>query len=295
MRRNLLVLLVAVFTAITSISVVQARSLDDVVKSGYLEVAVYRDFPPYSYLDEQQQAAGIDVELGTLIAAGLGVEVRWFWLTAGETAEDDLRNAVWKGHYLDRRVADLMMRVPYDREFSYAIDGYGAAKNDQVVMFAPYQQEQWVLARDLDKVGNIRNLAIFQYQKVGVELDSLPDFYLSGAYGGRLRDNVVHFLSVFLALEALRGGELSAVAGMRGQIEWGLGEFAGDYDIDDDGLGQITKGTWDIGLAVKHTHRQLGYAVEAVVEEALADGRVAQIFKARNLTYRLSSLHQAAD
>ena len=52
----------------------QARSYEDIIKSGYIEVAVYRDFPPYSYLQDGQ-AAGIDIELGKLIAKKLGVPV----------------------------------------------------------------------------------------------------------------------------------------------------------------------------------------------------------------------------
>lgn len=284
-------LLIVALAAISCSFPVQGRSLDDVIESGYIEIAVYRDFAPFSYRDDQDQPAGIDIALGRLIAAELDVEPRWFWLTAGETLEDDLRNAVWKGHYLDRRVADLMLRVPYDREFSHAIDGYGAPKNDNVVMFAPYHREAWVLARDLEKVGTVRNLAIFQYQKIGVELDSLPDFYLSGAYLGRLRENVVHYRNVLLALEGLRAAEVSAVAGMRGQIEWGLSDAAGDYDIDSDGMEQISKQSWDIGMAVKDTHRQLGYAVDAVMEKAREDGRIEALFTQRGLSYQVPGLY----
>jgi len=269
----------------------QARTLDEVTESGYLEIAVYRDFPPYSYLDDKQQPSGIDVELGKFIAAKLNVEAHWFWLTADETLEDDLRNAVWKGHYLDKRVADLMMRVPYDREFSYAIDGYGAPKHDNVVMFGPYHQEQWVLARDLEKVGEVRNLAIFQYQKVGVEIDSLPDIYLSGAYAGRLRNNVLHYPNVFAALDAFDSDDLAAVAGMRSQIEWGLGERASQYDIDDDGLEIFVKRKWDIGLAVKHTNRQLAYAVEAVIEQAVKAEDMRNLFQKQGLGYQIPALY----
>ncbi len=287
MLRFVLLLFIASFS-----TVAHSRTLDEVTASGYIEIAVYRDFPPYSFLDENNQPGGIDIELGKLIASGLGVEVRWFWLTAGETVEDDLRNAVWKGHYLNKRVADLMLRVPYDRKYSYAIDGYGAPKHNMVVMFAPYQQEQWVLARDLDKIGEVRNLAIFQYQKIGVEIDSLPDTFLSGVYQGRLRAQVVHYSDIFQALATLEAGKLSAVAGMRGQIEWGLVEAAKKYDVGDEGLEQLSKKSWDIGMAVKHTHRQLAYAVEAVVEELVRKGRVESVFNRFGLAYELPCLYK---
>jgi ABC-type amino acid transport substrate-binding protein len=270
-----------------------ARTLDDVIASGYIEIAVYSNFPPYSYLDKQQQPTGIDIELGKIIAKKLNVTPRWFWMTAGETVDDDLRNAVWKGHYLNKRVADLMMRVPYDREYSYAIDGYGAAKHEHVVMFAPYHQEQWVFARNLEKVGDVRNLAIFQYQKVGVELDSLPDFFLSGAINGRLRKNVVHYTSVFDALADLESGDISAVAGMRSQLEWGLGGRTDSniIDIDSDGLEQLSKQQWDIGFAVKQTNRQLSHSITLIIEEATSDGQIAALFKQQGLSYQNSSFY----
>ncbi|MBQ0713218.1 MAG: transporter substrate-binding domain-containing protein [Porticoccus sp.] len=281
------------FVAAVSVSVMcTARTLDEVTASGYIEIAVYRDFPPYSYLDDKQHPSGIDIEIGKLIASRLNVEPRWFWLTADETVEDDLRNAVWKGHALNNRlVADLMMRVPYDREFSYAIDGYGALKNENVVMFGPYQQEQWVLARDLSKVKAVRTLAIFQYQKVGVEIDTLPDFYFSGAFLGRLRKNVVHYPDVFAAFAAFESDDLAAVVGMRSQIEWGAGKQAKNYDIDDDGLGELSKPFWDVGLAVGQANRQLAHTIEELIEQAINSGEVMQLFQQQGLSYRVPALY----
>ncbi|MEM6485914.1 MAG: transporter substrate-binding domain-containing protein, partial [Pseudomonadota bacterium] len=52
------------------------RTLDDVLESGFIEIGVYKDFPPYSFENEAGEAAGIDIEVGRLIASGLGVEPR---------------------------------------------------------------------------------------------------------------------------------------------------------------------------------------------------------------------------
>ena len=41
-----------------------------------------------------------------------------------------------------------MMRVPYDREFSYKSNEFGELINEHVVMFGPYQRERWQLAFD---------------------------------------------------------------------------------------------------------------------------------------------------
>jgi len=264
---------------------IEDRTLDDIVESGFIEIGVYRDFAPYSYRDEAGEAQGVDVEVGRVIAEGLGVEPRWFWMTADESLEDDLRNNVWKGSLLDRTVADVMLRVPYDREYAISMDGYGLPKHDNVVMFGPYHAESWVLARDLEQLGDVRNLAIFRFQKVAVETDSLPDMFLSGAFGGQLRKNVIHHLRVSEAIDDLKAGNVSAAAGMRSQIEWNLRDVPGRFDVDDDGLQAIARLSWDIGAAVKHTHRQLAYAIGDVLSAAVQDGRMQAIFEAAGLTY----------
>ncbi len=269
---------------------VDARSFDDVIDSGYIEIAVYKDFPPYSFTDEGE-ASGIDIEIGKIIAAELGVEPRWFWFNADETLDDDLRNAIWKGHYLNRRIADLMMRVPYDPEFSRLIDGYGAVKNDMVVMFGPYHRERWWIARDLAKTGEIRSLANFQYLDIGVEIDTFPDFFLSSVFAGRLRNRVEHYVSVFDATDGLTKGNIAALVGTRSQVEWGLRESA-SADLSDDGLEFMNRRAWDIGLAVRHNFRQLAYSIEEIVFDLYKRGEIQGIFRQYHLTYEAPAAYQ---
>lgn len=271
-------------------STAHAREYDDVIKSQYIEFAVYRDFPPYSFLKDGQPA-GIDIDIGKRIAREMGLEPRWFWLTADETVDDDLRNAVWKGSVIERKVADVMLRVPYDREFSYAQDGYGLPRNDMVVMLAPYHKESWQILRDLNKTGEVRNLAIFQYQPIGVEIDGLPDFFLVGTYQGRLRENVRHYPTVFAALTDFKAGKLSAVAGMRSQLEWGLDSKPKNFDIDNDGLEPLGRKSWDIGIAIKHSYRQLGYAVDAVISDMVTSGEMEAIFSRYGVSYERPSMY----
>ncbi|MCP4487429.1 MAG: ABC transporter substrate-binding protein [Gammaproteobacteria bacterium] len=269
---------------------VDARSFDDVVDSGYIEIAVYRDFPPYSFTGEGE-ASGIDIEIGKMIAAELGVEPRWFWFNADETLDDDLRNAIWKGHYLNRRIADLMMRVPYDPEFSKLIDGYGAVKNDMVVMFGPYHRERWWIARDLAKTGEIRSLANFQYLDIGIEIDTFPDFFLNSVFGGRLRDRVEHYTSIFDASGDLIKGNIAAMVGTRSQLEWGLRELA-SADLSDEGLEFMNRRAWDIGLAVRHNFRQLAYSIEDIILNLYKRGEIQSIFRQHRLTYEVPAAYQ---
>jgi ABC-type amino acid transport substrate-binding protein len=276
---------------LTTANLTSAREYDDVIASKYIEFAVYRDFAPYSFLQDGAPA-GIDVDIGKHIAQELGLEARWLWLTADESVDDDLRNAVWKGSVVDRKKADVMLRVPYDREYSYAHDGYGLPRHDMVVMLAPYHQESWQLVRDLKKTGEVRNLAIFQYQPIGVEIDSLPDFFLVGTYQGRLRENVHHYSTVFGALNDLNASKLSAVAGMRSQLEWGLPNRPSHFDIDDDGLEALGRKTWDIGIAIQENYRQLGYAVEAVISAMIENGDMEKLFSKYRVSYFLPSTYQ---
>lgn len=264
------------------------RSLDDVLASGFIEIAVYRDFPPYSF-EEDGVPKGVDIEVGRLIAQGLGVEPKWFWVTPDENLEADLRNAIWRGSLFDRSVADVMLRVPYDRQYAYAIDGYGLPKHEHVVFLSPYQREGWAIARNLEKTGDTRNLAIFAYEKVGVEIASLPDMILSGAYNGRLRENVVHFSSPYAALDGLRQDTVAAVVAMRSQLDWGLRDTPERFDVDDDGLQVLSVQAWDIGVAVRENHRQMGYAIGDVIDAAITEGAISAIFEQYGLQYRLPS------
>lgn len=295
---RLLVATLALLAALVSaqgVGPIEDRTLDDIVESGFIEIAVYRDFPPYSYQDSAGNPLGLDIEVGKLIAKGLGVEPHWYWVVPDETLEDDLRNAVWKGSLFDGSRADLMLRVPYDRDYAYAIDGYGLPKHEHVVFFGPYHQEGWAIARDLEKTGDVRNLAIFAYEKVGVEIDSLPDTMLLSAFNGRLRENVTHYPKVADALTGLNQGEVAAVVGMRSQIEWGLRGDTRGFDVDTDGLEQLAKLHWDIGAAVKENHRQLSYAVESVLDAAIKSGEMAKVFAELSVTYSRPSVYESEE
>ena len=150
-------------------------ALERVTARGALDVAVYKDFPPFSY-SEKGQVVGIDVDIARALAEHLGVSASIRAVGADENMEDDLRNNVWKGHYLGGGVADLMLHVPYDDEFG--------RRNDRVALVAPYFREQIVVAVPAGRSDISSLMDLFTEQKVGVELDTLADFYLLSAYGG---------------------------------------------------------------------------------------------------------------
>jgi ABC-type amino acid transport substrate-binding protein len=253
-----------------------ALSFDDIIKNGIISIAVYRDFPPFSYRD-QDILKGVDVEIATTIAQKLGVTLNLIEQTADETVDDDLRNAIWKGHFLDHKVADIMLHIPYDKVLG--------KRNNQVVLFSPYFQEDIVVARDREKLGPNANLAIFRYEKIGVELDTLADMYLSGAFGGSIRKNLMHYITAYEATDKLKSKDIAGVMGVRSVIEGGLGKDRTAYDIGKIPTPGLSKDAWLLGLAVKSSYRQLGNEVADIIASMVQDGSMKALFEKYGLTY----------
>ncbi|WP_427901631.1 substrate-binding periplasmic protein [Marinobacter caseinilyticus] len=264
------------------------RTYDAVIASGFLKVGMYQNFPPYSY-EQDGVAKGIDADLGRRIAERLGVEFQPHWIVPDETLGDDLRNNVWKGHYLaKRRLADVMMRVPYDKKFAYMQDSTGEYMNEQVVLFGPYQQEQWQIAYNPAKLDPVSTIAVFRYHPIGVEIDTLPDFYLSSSFNGSIRSQVKHYNNVGAAFDGMLAGDVSAVMGMRAEVDFELAEHPDDGMVPaTNGFPGLTKQVWDVGMAVKHTHRQLGYAIEAIVDELVRGGEMEALFARYGARYSI--------
>ncbi|WP_210397426.1 substrate-binding periplasmic protein [Motiliproteus sediminis] len=292
MNRSYSVTTIVLLLALLVATVAQARSYDDVVASGYLKVAVYDNYPPYSFM-QQGEPRGVDVEIAKALAAGLGVRLELSWMIPDESLDDDLRNYIWKGPVLEREadatmlkrpVADVMMRVPYDREFAYKVDPDGRVMNELVHFFGPYQREQWVLGYHTERMDPFENLAVFQYDRVGVEIDSLPDLYLSGAFRGSLRENVVHFNRFSEAFDAMIDGQVSAVMGQRAEVEWGmrLSSKVASLSVP---LPNLYKPRWDIGMAVRENYRQLAYALGDTVERLVLEGDMAALFDRYGLVF----------
>lgn len=255
-----------------------ALSLDEIMEKGVIRIGVYRDFPPFSYRDAGGELVGIDVDIGREIATRMGVAVTYMELTADENVDDDLRNGVWKGHYLGGGVADVMLHMPVDRELNI--------RNDLVVLFGAYYRDSFLVARDPVKTDGVETLPVFAYEKVAVELDSLPDLYLSGAFGGRLLPGIVRFATPMEAVDALVRGEVAGVMAPASQLEAGLRDHRDRFDIDAMPTPGLMKASWDVGVAVKHTYRALGYAVGDVIDAMEGDGTMERLFSAHGVTWR---------
>lgn len=274
----------------------QVRPFDDMIASGVLKVAVYEDFFPYSY-QQGGEPRGVDIALARKLAESLGVKLELIWAQPGEKLDDDLRNYVWKGHYLrPTLVADVMLRVPYDREFANRRNELGELVNEQVVMFGPYQRERWRVAYDTRRLEEVPSVMVFGYHPIGVEVESVPSFYLSSVFGGRLASKVHHYPGPRQAFEAMRAGEVDAVMAIRGEVE-GLAHQAGDERIHlgDNAYPDMGRQMWDIGMAVHESNRQLAYALEEQLETLIGSGELQKIYEAEGLTYELPELYQSRE
>jgi len=261
---------------VASFSIAYATDLPDMKEKGIINFAVYKNFPPYSYT-ESGKLVGIDVDIAKKVAEKLQLKPLIRTIGADENVEDDLRNNVWKGHYLGGGVADVMLHAPYDREYSEEVD--------QVKFLSPYQLESIVFAIDTKKLGKQPTVANFTYDKIGVEVDTLSDFYLLSTLGGKIRPNVVHYFSVTEAMQALQKGEVAAVMGPRGEIE-GAMQKTPDHLVS---MRLVTPGlsktSWAIGMAVKQRRPQLAAAVDQAMAQLTHDGSIASIFKSYGVSY----------
>ena len=272
-----------------------SRSYDDIIESKEITIAVYSDFIPFSY-QENGQAKGIDIEVAKHIAKQLGVSLRFRWVTADENVEDDLRNNLWKGHYLKRSVADLMLRVPYDKEYSELRDDIGERVHEQVHMFAPYHTESWKIVFNTKKIDEVSTMAVFQYHDIGVEVDSIPQFYLISAFNGRMSKRTKQFPSLALAISALDEQKVDAVMGLRSQVSHYQHQLeSSTFQLASNAFPMLGKQQWDIGMAVKSDYRQLGYAVGDIVEAMISQGQMKTIFDQYNAVYQVPNLYSASE
>jgi ABC-type amino acid transport substrate-binding protein len=143
--------------------------------NGTLKVAVYKEFAPFS-----DNGAGIDIDLAAALARKLAMKLSLLPFPAGENLNDDLRNMVWKGHYLGYGPADVMLHVPVDRALM--------ASNDKVEIFAPYHVESVRLVRSARSIPVFDGLDALAGKRIGVEQVSLAGMVLLGEGNGRFRD-----------------------------------------------------------------------------------------------------------
>lgn len=252
------------------------REFDRIIEEGWIEFAVYADYAPWSY-EEKGKAAGVDVDVGRLIAKALGVEAKFRLVTAGENLEADLMNYVWKGAAIGGRVSDVMLHVPYDSELVCRIE--------QVTFTGQYATENIAIAyRGADYEEKAPTPPFFRFDPVAVENDSIADFYLTSLIGPAGKIN--RYRSTAAAMDGLAAGDTKAAMGPRAELEAGLTRHPdGGLKVHSPPLVGFARGNWTIGIGVNFQHKDLAYAVDDAIDKALADGQISRIFSHYGLTF----------
>lgn len=285
-RRGVLAGAAAAFGLLGPARPLIAAPLDKVRELGVLRVGLYNDNRPWSW-EEGGRARGIDVDLARAIAEALGVKADLAFFTADEDVSDDLRNVIWRGGLLGFRPCDLMMHAPFDMRF--------AAKEERVVFVAPYAREEFTAICSTQTKDCDMPPQRFVGKTVGAELDSIPDFYLMGSFGGILKSDVVHFTTGYEAAAAVQDGEVEMAVASRAEIEAAL------FDRPDlaarqrkSPLPMMMSDGWDIGMAVRDDSRSLGNAVEDIVAAMAEDGRLSALFARYGVTWQPAAATQVS-
>jgi ABC-type amino acid transport substrate-binding protein len=241
-------------------------SSDATARTGILKVAVYKDYFPYSDVRD----GGIDVDIAQALADALGLKLSLLPFDAGEQINDDLRNMVWKGHYLGYGPADVMMHVPSDPLL--------ARQNDKVTIFAAYQVESVALSINGERIPDWQGLDVFSREKVAVDGGSFSAQIILMADNGRYKDNVLIRPNVRAAIDELKSGKAAAVLATRAELQAG-GAAKAPYSLVDVSVPGAPLRSWAVGLAVKSERPELATRLAAAMKQLQASGSIAAIFE----------------
>ena len=264
-----LVACAATFAA-TFAATLQARPFDEVIDSGYITIFVYQDYAPYSFADENGDPAGIDVDIARKFAESLGVELRILMRGADENVDDDLRINLWKGDLIHRKVADVMMHVPYDRELDI--------RNELIVLMSPYFLEEMGVVVNSDELPTLETFGHFVNKPIAVELDTAGDFFLSNAFRGRLHESIQRGRTFGDVVNLFKNKEVPAAMGSLAQAQW-IAKQAVDVnsEIFQPPMPGIVRQSWPVGIGIKHDSRDLGYALTDVATDLIQTGEMEKI------------------
>jgi len=125
----------------------------------------------------------------------------------------------------------------------------------------------------------------FEKLAVAVEGDTLAASVLLSADGGRYRNSVRNFKTAEGAIGALKSGAVAAAVAQQGELEGGL---KGDarFAIDLPPHPVMQKRQWVVGLAVKAQSEDLAQALQAAINDMLADGTIKGIMLRHGVQHR---------
>lgn len=258
--------------------------LDLVRQKGSLEFIVYRDFPPYSY-EKDGAFAGVDVDMGRALARELGVAAAFRTFIPGDDLDDDLRNYIWRGTIVGGSVGDVMLHVGADPRY--------VARQDKVSIFGVYFREAVALSFDSATFKSYSMLSDLKGHKVGVELGSLSDQYLTNFEGGTLAKSMTRCAALTDCVKLYAEGKLDAMVAPKGELQ-GLMHTHGAKDTlsapQPLQLQGIFHGAWELGIAVKKDSPKLRDALANAMAKLVETGELKAIYARHGIDYATPGL-----
>ena len=245
---------------------------------GTLKVAVYKDNAPYSD-GKGQDMSGLDISLAQALASQLGLKLSLLPFDAGENMNDDLRNMVWKGHYLGYGPADVMLHVPVDR--------YLMNENKQVHIFGAYVREHLVVLHNTQRINSVYNPEDLIERRIAVGQGSGAASALMGYKGGLLRNQVSIFKDGIEAAKQVLTGAFDAAFVSRAQAEAAIFERKDNptpWALSSLTLPGVMPNGWPLGLAVKADNKELATALDNALTTLRERGELLRLFKSHGLT-----------
>ena len=246
--------------------------------NGTLKVALYKDNAPFSS-GPGNDITGLDVALAEGLARQLKLKLSLLPFDAGEKMNDDLRNMVWRGHYMGYGPADIMLHVPVDK--------YLIQQNRQVLIFAPYMRQVQVLLHDTRKLAEVTGPDDLKGHTLAAERGTGTASVLMGHNNGMLRSQVVLHNSGVGAAKAVFDGQATAAYVLRSQAESAMAQSGGKqahWAMTSMPLAGIPENGWPLGMAIKSENKDLGQALEAAMKGLRESGELLAIFQQNGMT-----------
>lgn len=224
-------------------------------EGGVLRMGTNATFPPYEYMDENNEVAGIDAEIAAAIADKLGME-----LEITDMAFESLIPALQAGT-IDIVLAGMTVDPERAEQVNFT-DTY--ATGVQVVIvpensdIAPVENEEG--AMEVDLTG----------KTIGVQTGTTGDLYCTDDYG---QEFVKQFDNGPLAVAALMNGQIDCVV-----ID---NEPAKNYVAANEGLKILDTAfaNEDYAAAIAKDNTELFEQVNTAIQELKADGTIQTIIE----------------
>jgi polar amino acid transport system substrate-binding protein len=251
----------------------EVSSLEKIRAKGSISIGVYNALPPF-----HAAGIGIDVRIAQELAKDLSVKLSLLPFNADENMGDDLRNMVWRGHYLGFGPADVLLHVPVDKPLMDA--------EPKVLIFGPYFRESIVIARNVTKIPKLDGLADLKKEPVAVAGQTLGGWLMIGADNGAYQEQLsTKFDDGTVAARALLEGKVSAAVGQYSELHSVLKTDA-RFAIEPLPVPRAPRSAWPIGMAVKKEATDLARALQVSSVAMAQDGRLRAIFAEFGVPWR---------